>query len=121
MTHKEILEIATQRLRSMKDSTMNVLEIAKPPTVDYAQHLAKVVSKLSPLIGNMIEFNSVVELNKADWKGLGKWERQDPGFPDTVFVGDVHPTPGIEIKTWFPLATEITARFKDSITHFKQD
>jgi len=24
------------------------------------------------------------------------------------------PVPGIEIKTWFPLATEITARFRES-------
>lgn len=28
------------------------------------------------------------------------------------------PTPGFEIKAWFPLATEITARFKDSQSHF---
>src|SRR5699024_9215292 len=31
------------------------------------------------------------------------------------------PTPGFEIKAWFPLATEITARFKDSQNHFRQD
>jgi len=29
--------------------------------------------------------------------------------------------PGFEIKTWFPLATEITARFKDSQNHFTED
>ena len=29
--------------------------------------------------------------------------------------------PGFEIKAWFPLATEITARFKDSQNHFAQD
>src|SRR5690606_30983001 len=28
---------------------------------------------------------------------------------------------GFEIKAWFPLATEITARFKDSQNHFTQD
>ena len=47
--------------------------------------------------------------------------RQDPGFPDTIFLGSVSPTPGLEIKAWFPLATEITARFKDSRDHFTQD
>ena len=29
--------------------------------------------------------------------------------------------PGFEIKAWFPLATEITARFKDSQNHFTDD
>jgi len=33
----------------------------------------------------------------------------------------ISPTPGFEIKAWFPLATEITARFKDSQNHFRQD
>jgi hypothetical protein len=31
------------------------------------------------------------------------------------------PNPGIEIKAWFPFATEITARFKDSATAFAAD
>lgn len=44
--------------------------------------------------------------------------RQDPGFPDAIFSGSVSPIPGFEIKAWFPLATEITARFKDSQNHF---
>lgn len=121
MTHTEVLEIASKHLRSLRGRKMPVLDIAKPPTVDYAQHLAKVVSKLSPLLGNMIEFSACVELNKLKWKGQGKWIRQDPGFPDTIFQGKVTPTPGMEIKTWFPLATEITARFKDSIQHFERD
>jgi hypothetical protein len=33
----------------------------------------------------------------------------------------IDPKPGFEIKAWFPLATEITARFKDSQNHFKDD
>ena len=47
--------------------------------------------------------------------------RQDPGFPDTIFQGSINPVPGFEIKAWFPLATEITARFKDSQNHFVKD
>lgn len=31
------------------------------------------------------------------------------------------PNPGIEIKAWFPFATEITARFKDSVTIFSEN
>jgi hypothetical protein len=85
-------------------------------------NLAKVVSKLSPLLGNLIEFNTVEFLNdQRAFRGLGTWKRQDPGFPDTIFEGSVSPTPGFEIKAWFPLATEITARFKDSQNHFLYD
>ncbi len=86
-------------------------------------NLSKVVSKLSPLLGNLIEFNTVEFLNdQPEFHALGEWERQDPGFPDTIFVGPtVRPTPGFEIKVWFPLATEITARFKDSQNHFREE
>ncbi|MDR2195249.1 MAG: hypothetical protein LBE50_01425, partial [Gallionellaceae bacterium] len=55
------------------------------------------------------------------FEGFGTWQRQDPGFPDTIFSGSVKPTPGFEIKAWFPLATEMTARFKDSQKHFAHD
>jgi hypothetical protein len=96
--------------------------VSKPVTVNSAVNLAKVISKLSPLLGNLIEFNTVEFLNKQDdFSEFGIWERQDPGFPDTIFVGDIQPTPGLEIKAWFPLATEITARFKDSQNHFQFD
>lgn len=121
MNYQEILIKASEHLKNLKGSFMDVVEVKKPPTLEYADHLAKVVSKLSPLVGNMIEYNVCVELNKLDWGDLGTWQRQDPGFPDTIFEGSINPTPGIEIKTWFPLATEITARFKDSINHFKQN
>jgi len=121
MTFLEVLTIASGHIMNLKNSTMGVVDIAKPTSLQYAKHLAKVVSKLSPLVGNMIEFNLCEELNKIDWKNEGIWIRQDPGFPDTLFKGNIKPAPGIEIKTWFPLATEITARFKDSIKFFEQD
>ena len=106
---------------SLTGSTIPVLDVAKPHDIEYARHLSKVVSKLSPLVGNMIEYNVCQILNTLDWKNEGKWIRQDPGFPDTIFSGKVNPIPGIEIKTWFPLATEITARFKDSIKFFGEE
>jgi len=81
-----------------------------------------VISKLSPLVGNLIEFNTCDYLNGQDvFAEFGQWKRQDPGFPDTIFEGVITPTPGFEIKAWFPLATEITARFKDSQNHFLDD
>lgn len=118
--YRNILERASLYVSQLKDQIIDVVEIRKPPDLDYAIHLTRVISKLSPMLGNMIEYTVVSELNKQeDWQGKGQWIRQDPGFPDTIFVGQVNPTPGIEVKTWFPLATEITARFKDSTTHFE--
>ncbi len=122
MKTEEILRMASAHLQSMSGHVFDLLTISKPISPNAAVNLAKVVSKLSPLIGNLIEFNTVEFLNnKEEFKGLGAWRRQDPGFPDTIFDGPIIPTPGFEIKAWFPLATEITARFKDSQNHFTQD
>lgn len=120
---RDILASASRHLQGLAGHVFDVLAISKPISPDAAVNLSKVVSKLSPLLGNLIEFNTVEFLNdQAEYHGLGEWQRQDPGFPDTIFVGPrVAPTPGFEIKAWFPLATEITARFKDSQAHFRQD
>ncbi|MCK5346573.1 MAG: hypothetical protein KAR20_24355, partial [Candidatus Heimdallarchaeota archaeon] len=59
--------------------------------------------------------------SKKEYEGLGKWKRQDPGFPDAIFEGKVDPPPGFEIKAWFPLSTEITARFRDSQNSFSKN
>ena len=122
MTTVEVINLAKEHLRGLTDHVFDVLEVAKPVSPNAAVNLTKIISKLSPMVGNMIEFNTCEYLNdQADFAGQGTWERQDPGFPDTVFRGNVTPTPGFEIKAWFPLATEITARFKDSQNHFAQD
>lgn len=122
MNYTDILTIASKEILSLNGHYLPVIDIAKPTTLDYARQLAKVISKLSPLLGNMIEFSTVDLLNAYDWKGYGHWCRQDPGFPDAIFRSEsVLPNPGIEIKTWFPFATEITARFKDSVLHFADD
>lgn len=121
MNYLDVLTQANKEIRGFKGQTLDILEIKQPRNVEYAQYLAKIISKISPLIGNMIEFLIVEKLNEVDWQGLGKWIRQDPGFPDAVFQGELEPRPGIEIKTWFPFATEITARFKESILYFEKD
>lgn len=119
---KDILSKANDALVNLNSHLIDVLDITKPPSLDYAKQLSKVISKLSPLLGNMIEFSTVDLLNTYDWNKLGRWVRQDPGFPDALFKSDIiKPNPGIEIKAWFPFATEITARFKDSITIFKDN
>lgn len=122
MNYSEILSRASDEIIALKGRHLDVVDIAKASTLDYARQLSKVISKLSPLLGNMIEFSTVDLLNEFDWGGVGVWKRQDPGFPDATFLSEsVLPNPGIEIKTWFPFATEITARFKDSVLHFQDD
>lgn len=119
MNTEEIIQAASHHLKALPGHEFNVLDVTKPVSPASAVNLAKVISKLSPLLGNLIEFNTVELLNeREEFKGLGRWVRQDPGFPDTIFQGSVQPVPGFEIKAWFPLATEVTARFKDSQNHF---
>lgn len=122
MNTQQVIELARNYLRGLTGHKFDVLEVTKPVSPEAAVNLAKIISKLSPLVGNLIEFNSCEYLNDQEgFAEFGEWQRQDPGFPDTVFAGVVTPTPGFEIKAWFPLATEITARFKDSQNHFTND
>jgi hypothetical protein len=122
MKTKEVIILASKYLEGLAGHEFQVLEVAKPVSPEAALNLSKIISKLSPLVGNLIEFNTCEYLNdQKGFSSFGKWKRQDPGFPDTIFEGRVSPTPGFEIKAWFPLATEITARFKDSQNHFKHD
>lgn len=119
MECSEILSAAEQKLMSLKGRSLDVVDIKQPQSIVYAKNLAKVVSKLSPFLGNMIEFSVVDMLNDMS---EGNWIRQDPGFPDALFQSaTVLPNPGIEIKAWFPFATEITARLKNSVTVFKDN
>jgi hypothetical protein len=119
---EDVIQSASKHLHKLSGHIFDLLTVSKPISTDAAINLAKVVSKLSPLLGNLIEFNTIEFLNdQEEYQSLGEWKRQDPGFPDTIFVGSIQPTPGFEIKAWFPLATEITARFKDSQNHFSND
>lgn len=122
MKTQQVISLARDYLGGLAGHEFDVLEVAKPVSPDAAVNLAKIISKLSPLVGNLIEFNTCEYLNDQEgFADFGRWQRQDPGFPDTIFSGTVSPTPGFEIKAWFPLATEITARFKDSQNHFAHD
>jgi hypothetical protein len=113
------IQIAGGHLYTLAGHKFELLTLAKPVSPEAALNLAKVISKLSPLLGNLIEFNTCEFLNDfEEFKEYGKWRRQDPGFPDTILDGSIKPTPGFEIKAWFPLATEITARFRDSQNRF---
>jgi len=122
MNTARAIQLAKDRLLTLKNYRFDVLEVFRPSSVDAAVNLSRVISKLSPILGNLIEFNTVEYLNGVqEFAPFGKWIRQDPGFPDTLFQGSLTPAPGFEIKAWFPLATEITARFRDSQNHFQHD
>ncbi|HFQ7487419.1 TPA: hypothetical protein ACHSX8_005400 [Klebsiella pneumoniae] len=119
----EILHEASAQIESLMNVTFDSISLGRPETLDEAINNTKIISKLSPLMGNLIEFKVCNYLNETGTHSdLGYWERQDPSFPDTIFQSQyVKPNPGIEIKAWYPLSTEITARFKDSQDHFLED
>lgn len=71
MTYKEILSAAKKELTALDSHLIDVIEIKKPPTLEYAKNLAKVISKLSPMLGNMIEFSTVDMLNRHKWEENG--------------------------------------------------
>ncbi len=122
MKTNEVIAIATRHLKTLVGHEFDVLSISKPVSLASAANLGKIISKLSPILGNLIEFNIVDFLNaQDDFHGLGRWRRQDPGFPDAIFEGSVDPVPGFEIKAWYPMATEMTARFRDSQNAFVKD
>lgn len=110
----DVLLDAEKNLITMKNHIFDVLQISPPPSEEYAIFLSKINSKLSSIVGNMIEEKMTTHLNSSgSYSTIGNWERQDPGFPDNIFISDeVYPIPGIEVKAWFPFATEITGRFK---------
>jgi len=114
---QEALHIATNAVLQLKGHTLDILTVKKPQDMQSAIGLSKVVSKLSPIVGNTLESVIVQFLNSTQvWPEGCLWIRQDPDFPDTLLSGMPRPQPGIEVKAWFPLATEITARFRDSQT-----
>lgn len=110
-SQREILVQAATQALAMRGHTMDVMEIFGPDEIEYAIHLARTVSKLSPLIGNTLEYRLVSLLNKQTSTTLGKWQRQDPGFPDAIYMGDMQPQPGIELgvfkMSWRPGDTRI--------------
>ena len=110
------LDDAGEKLSELEGHVLDVLSIRKPLDPAEALGWAKIVSKLSPILGNLLEFEIVRLLNELKLPRGCEWIRQDPGFPDAALLGLATPPPGIEIKAWFPMATEITGRFRESQT-----
>lgn len=119
---RSFLDNAESQLVEHRNSLLREICISKPDNVEETLFYAKIISKLSPIIGNIVEYATVRHLNSCGHCMQGYWKRQDPDFPDATFVSDAFPIhPGIEIKAWFPFATEITARFKESRERVKDE
>jgi hypothetical protein len=115
MTNQEALQIAIEAVLALKGRKLDVLTVKRPRDLQAALDLAKVINKLSPIVANTIEYIIAQYLNEEyAWPEGCRWIRQDPDFPDALLSGMPYPQPGLEIKAWFPLATEITARFRAS-------
>lgn len=122
MQVEQAIAVATKQIEALRGRVFDVLTVAPPESDEEALGLVSTISKLSPFLGNMIEVDTAATLNQmSDFQALGRWVRQDPTFPDVLFCGSIDPAPGFEVKAWFPLATEITARFKDSQSRFPRD
>ncbi len=115
MRFEDVLDAGTKAVFQLKGHLLDVLEVKKPYDLQAAIDLSKVISKLSPIVGNTLESTLVRYLNAQEiWPEGCIWKCQDPEFPDILLTGMTEPKPGLEVKAWFPLATEITARFRDS-------
>lgn len=114
-----VIREASEYLRGMEGHTFEQLTIHKPSSLFEALNMFKITSKISSIVGNLLEIDATEALRAHSTLGkLGEWIRQDPDFPD-VLLDWAQPTrTGFEIKAWYPLSTEITGRFKDSQTAF---
>ncbi|WP_051750496.1 hypothetical protein [Phycicoccus jejuensis] len=108
------LERASEVLFDLAGEDVDAIDV-KSVRTEEAPFLAKIVSKLSPMVGNLMEQRIVQILDQEAPNGFS-WHRQDPGFPDAVLRHESgEPTStGYEIKAWYVLSTEITGRFKES-------
>ena len=101
-------------LKSLAGESVDAIEV-KSIGAEEAPFLGQVVSKLSPMIGNLLEARLIQVLDEGAHPTL-HWRRQDPDFPDAaLFDQSGHPLgAGFEVKAWYALSTELTGRFRES-------
>ncbi|WP_265307014.1 hypothetical protein [Verminephrobacter eiseniae] len=56
MNTQEVIALAREHLRGLVGHRFDILEVVKPVSPTVAVNLVKIISKLSPLVGNLIEF-----------------------------------------------------------------
>ena len=108
------MQRAEKELMGLVDESLSSVSMSKMTAKDAAL-LGRIVSKLSPLVGNLLEAEIVNFLASSAGRGL-EWRRQDPEFPDAGLFRRQSGTleAGFEIKAWYVPSTEITARFRES-------
>lgn len=63
------IRLGSSHLRGLSGHVFDIITISKPISPSEAINLSKVISKLSPLLGNLIEFSTVEYLNsKKDFQ-----------------------------------------------------
>lgn len=109
------LDLAGDALEALSGELVDAIKVTSRKA-DEAPFYARIVSKLSPMVGNLMEQRIVTLLSESAGDGY-TWLRQDPGFPDAVLVRerDHEILAGYEIKAWYVLSTEITGRFRESV------
>ncbi len=108
------MDRADRVLRGLIGETVDTLTVNSLEAED-APFLGLIISKLSPMIGNLLERRIIQILDHDSEHGL-RWVRQDPGFPDALLVerDGTSTEAGYEVKAWYTLSTELTGRFKES-------
>ena len=109
------MERAETMLRSLTGEPVPAISVNSIDAID-APFLGLIVSKLSPIIGNLLERRIINLLSEAEAGHGMRWIRQDPGFPDALLVNrdGTSTGSGYEVKAWYALSTEITGRFRES-------
>jgi len=106
---------AEAALRSLVGAELSTITITSE-TPDEAVFLGQNISKLSPIIGNLVERRITHLLTEEDAAHGMCWQRQDPNFPDALLVDAEGKSTdsGFEVKAWYALSTELTGRFRES-------
>lgn len=104
---KKLKSLAGEEIPAL---SLNSLDASEEP------FLGQVVSKLSPIIGNLLENRIVSYLNETS-DSNHYWVRQDPDFPDALLKKRSGEETGVgfEVKAWYALSTELTGRFRESV------
>jgi len=90
---QESNEILEREVTSCSGKTLNRFSINKPASIQQVINWSRIISKLSPVVGNLLEYEALSSLNKLkEFQRLGEWIRQDPGFPDVFFKGNITPS-----------------------------
>ncbi len=106
---------AEQKLKSLAGEEIPALSLNSLDASE-APFLGQIVSKLSPMIGNLLENRIVNFLNETRDQDH-YWVRQDPDFPDALLkaTSGIETGVGFEVKAWYALSTELTGRFRESV------